>query len=55
MNDAEPRARVRVWTRVVDPLIFLALFAGYLSALLATAHTLGYARDEGFYFHAAGT
>ncbi len=56
MNDAEPLApRVRVWARVVDPLIFFGLFAGYLSALLATAHTLGYARDEGFYFHAAGT
>src|SRR5690606_690211 len=27
----------------------------YLGALLATAGTLGYARDEGFYFHAAGT
>lgn len=56
MNDAAPLVpRVRVWTRLVDPLIFFALFAGYLAALVATAHTLGYARDEGFYFHAAGT
>ena len=43
------------WARAVDPLIFCGLFGAYLAALVGTAHTLGYARDEGFYFHAAGT
>ncbi|MEO8182553.1 MAG: glycosyltransferase family 39 protein, partial [Deltaproteobacteria bacterium] len=39
--------------RWLDPAIFLSLFAGYLTALLASVKDLGYARDEGFYFHAA--
>jgi len=43
------------WARAVDPLIFAGLLLGYLGALVATAGGLGYARDEGFYFHAAGT
>jgi dolichyl-phosphate-mannose-protein mannosyltransferase len=43
------------WARAIDPLIALGLFVGYLAALLLTAKGLGYARDEGFYFHAAGT
>jgi hypothetical protein len=43
------------WARAVDPLIFTGLFAAYLVALVATAGGLGYARDEGFYFHASGT
>ncbi|HTV20313.1 MAG TPA: glycosyltransferase family 39 protein [Polyangiaceae bacterium] len=56
MTDTPATAKAaRLWARSVDPLIFWALFGGYLAALLATAHTLGYARDEGFYFHAAGT
>lgn len=41
-------------SRLLDALIFWGLFAAYLGALLATAGTLGYARDEGFYFRAAG-
>ncbi|HWO07863.1 MAG TPA: glycosyltransferase family 39 protein [Polyangiaceae bacterium] len=40
---------------LLDAGLFTGLFLGYLGALLATAGTLGYARDEGFYFHAAGT
>jgi hypothetical protein len=43
------------WARAVDPLIFTGLFVAYLVALVATAGGLGYARDEGFYFHAAAT
>ena len=39
--------------RWIDPAIFLSLFAGYLTALLASVRNLVYARDEGFYFHAA--
>ena len=38
---------------LVDPLIAFALAAGYVALLLATVRNLGYARDEGFYFHAA--
>jgi hypothetical protein len=45
----------RRWARAVDPLIFAGLFVLYLAALLATAKSIGYARDEGFYFHAART
>lgn len=41
--------------RLVDPLIFGALLVSYLAWLVASAHELGYARDEGFYFHAART
>jgi 4-amino-4-deoxy-L-arabinose transferase-like glycosyltransferase len=55
MTDAAAPARAARWARAIDPLIFSCLFGAYLAALLATAHTLGYARDEGFYFHAAGT
>ncbi len=36
-----------------DHLIGLALGVAYVWWLLATARTLGFARDEGFYFHAA--
>ena len=36
-----------------DRLIALGLAVVYVTLLLATAGTLGYARDEGFYFHAA--
>ena len=39
----------------VDPLIALALGAAYVALLLSTAHNLGYARDEGFYFSAASS
>ncbi|RYE82397.1 MAG: hypothetical protein EOO75_20770, partial [Myxococcales bacterium] len=36
-----------------DAVIALALGALYVALLVATAGDLGYARDEGFYFHAA--
>lgn len=36
-----------------DSLIAAALFGGYLWSLLATAGSLGFMRDEGFYFAAA--
>jgi 4-amino-4-deoxy-L-arabinose transferase-like glycosyltransferase len=39
--------------RWFDWLIGLALAALYVTLLVKTAHTLGYARDEGFYFQAA--
>jgi 4-amino-4-deoxy-L-arabinose transferase-like glycosyltransferase len=55
MTEAAVPARAARWARAIDPLIFWGLFGAYLAALVATAHTLGYARDEGFYFHAAGT
>jgi 4-amino-4-deoxy-L-arabinose transferase-like glycosyltransferase len=41
------------WQCCIDPAICAGLFAGYLGALLASVKNLGYARDEGFYFHAA--
>ncbi len=43
----------RFLSRSIDPLIALALGAGYVWLLLATVKNLGYARDEGFYFQAA--
>jgi 4-amino-4-deoxy-L-arabinose transferase-like glycosyltransferase len=55
---AEPtpaRGGARRWARAIDPLIFTGLFLGYLFALVASAKSIGYARDEGFYFHAAST
>jgi 4-amino-4-deoxy-L-arabinose transferase-like glycosyltransferase len=55
MTKAAAAAKPARWARAIDPLIFCGLFGAYLAALLATAHTLGYARDEGFYFHAAAT
>lgn len=49
-------ALVRINTeRGIDIAIAAALFGGYLMWLLYTALDLGYARDEGFYFHAART
>ncbi|WP_438030489.1 ArnT family glycosyltransferase [Sorangium sp. So ce233] len=36
-----------------DGAIAIAFAAAYVALLLATAGDLGYARDEGFYFHAA--
>lgn len=41
--------------RALDLVVGVGLFAGYLLWLLHTAQNLGYARDEGFYFHAART
>lgn len=43
----------RAFTKAADPLIALVLGASYVALLLSTVHDLGYARDEGFYFHAA--
>lgn len=39
--------------RWLDTAIFVALSVGYCTWLLNTVYTLGYARDEGFYFQAA--
>jgi 4-amino-4-deoxy-L-arabinose transferase-like glycosyltransferase len=39
--------------RWYDWLIGIAIAALYVAVLVKTAHTLGYARDEGFYFQAA--
>src|SRR5262245_28334524 len=39
----------------LDAAVALALSLGYLALLLKTAATLGYARDEGFYFQAASS
>jgi 4-amino-4-deoxy-L-arabinose transferase-like glycosyltransferase len=50
-----PAARRPGLQRWMDRAIGAGLFAGYLAALLSTVHDLGYARDEGFYFHAART
>lgn len=41
--------------RWIDPLVAVALATAYTLWLLCTVHDLGYARDEGFYFHAADT
>jgi 4-amino-4-deoxy-L-arabinose transferase-like glycosyltransferase len=46
-------SRRRFFEAVVDPLIAFALAASYVALLLSTVKNLGYARDEGFYFHAA--
>jgi 4-amino-4-deoxy-L-arabinose transferase-like glycosyltransferase len=40
-------------SHVVDHLIGVTLAAAYLFVLVKSAHSLGYARDEGFYFRAA--
>ncbi|HVZ35957.1 MAG TPA: glycosyltransferase family 39 protein, partial [Polyangiaceae bacterium] len=55
MNESETAGVVRWPQRLIDPLIGTGLFGGYLAALLATVKNLGYARDEGFYYHAART
>lgn len=53
---AEPdvATRARAWaTANPDPLIGGGLAAVYVAWLLATARSLGFSRDEGFYFSAA--
>lgn len=46
--------RAREWLRAhPDPLIGGGLAAAYVAWLLATARSLGFSRDEGFYFTAA--
>lgn len=37
----------------LDPILLTSLMGSYLALLLCTVETLGYARDEGFYFQAA--
>ncbi len=58
----EPSAQLRSWACALDRprasgwcdvAVALALTVGYTALLLATVDGLGYARDEGFYFHAA--
>lgn len=39
----------------LDLALAAALVVGYVGCLLATVEELGYARDEGFYFHAAAS
>jgi len=47
--------RVKAWVRAhPDPLIACAIAFVYVVWLLATARSLGFSRDEGFYFSAAG-
>ena len=48
-----PRAPRPLSGRLLDPVIALTLALGYLAALLRSVQTLGYARDEGFYFQAS--
>ncbi len=46
--------RLKHWLLAhADEVIALALFFGYLALLLATTGSLGFTRDEGFYFTAA--
>jgi 4-amino-4-deoxy-L-arabinose transferase-like glycosyltransferase len=46
--------RAKAWVRAnPDPLIGAGMAATYVAWLLATARSLGFARDEGFYFSAA--
>jgi hypothetical protein len=49
-----PFARFRPRGEHLDLAIAVALGTVYLVVLLATAHRIGYTRDEGFYFTAAG-
>lgn len=45
---------VRAWAKKnTDPLVAVGLAASYVIALLASARSLGFSRDEGFYFSAA--
>jgi hypothetical protein len=50
-DPGKPRAGLDRW----DALVATVLGGSYLALLLATVGPLGYARDEGFYFHAART
>jgi hypothetical protein len=46
--------RARAWAkRNVDPLIGAGIAVAYVGWLLATARSLGFSRDEGFYFSAS--
>lgn len=47
-------SRAKAWAqRNLDPLIGLGIATGYVAWLLGTARSLGFSRDEGFYFSAA--
>src|SRR5262245_52865319 len=46
------RARLVLWP-ISDRWLALGLGFAYFLVLYATAHDLGYARDEGFYFYSA--
>lgn len=49
------RAKLQEWARKnADPLIGVGMASVYVVWLLKTARSLGFARDEGFYFNAAG-
>ena len=53
-KEADLPARTRSWiTRNSDPFIGAGIAAAYVTWLLATARSLGFSRDEGFYFTAA--
>ncbi len=56
-EEAEPAPiadRTRDWLRAnPDPFIGLAIAVAYIAALLSSARSLGFSRDEGFYFSAA--
>jgi hypothetical protein len=41
--------------RILDAVIALGLFFGYVTTLLRSVQDLGYARDEGFYFQASSS
>ncbi|HEU4577562.1 MAG TPA: glycosyltransferase family 39 protein [Polyangiaceae bacterium] len=51
-SSTTPPSTLQRW---IDRAIGAGLFGGYLGALLSSVENLGYARDEGFYFHAART
>src|SRR5688572_10539118 len=58
MNVRDAGARLLARTHAffaarVDAVLFVTLALGYLSWLTLTCGTLGYTRDEGFYFQAA--
>ncbi|MBX3222769.1 MAG: glycosyltransferase family 39 protein [Labilithrix sp.] len=54
-GDAPLAARASAWAkRNVDPLIGAGIALIYVAWLLGTARSLGFSRDEGFYFSASG-
>ena len=56
-REAEPDAKAKftMWTsRNIDHLVGASIAILYVGWLLGTARTLGFSRDEGFYFSASG-
>lgn len=52
--DVDFATAARAWAKAnLDPLIGLGIALTYVGALLGTARSLGFSRDEGFYFSAA--